>query len=322
MKHFFCMFIFLVFLIIDSHAQEDTIKKPVVDSIIKDSIVPKRDSVRRKKDSITRRKPVSPARDTTVIYDSLVYKKDTLPGSVVDSVTRINNIDSLVLSEKKDSPRKLFSGKESLFYYLVFLLIIFGLLRQAFPKYFYDLFRVFFRTTIKQKQVREQLLQSALPSILVNGFFVLSAGLYASFLLRYFNFSLSGNFWIQYLYCVLGLSCIYMVKFLVLKTTGLLFNARKATDSYIFIVFIINKMIGIILLPFLVLLAFTSGNFYQAVLVISWIVVGLLYCYRFFLTYTTVHNEIRLNPFHFILYLAAFEIIPLLLIYKLLLIIF
>ena len=322
MKHFYSLFLILFILPVVSNAQVDTIKKPAADTIIKDSVSIRKDSIRSKKDTIIKKvtKPAPP--DTTIIRDTLPTIKDTLPSRFTDSVSQKTVVDSLVKSETKISSRKTFTGKELLFYYLVFLFLLFGLLREAFPKYFFDLFRVFFRTTLKQKQVREQLLQSTLPSILMNGFFVLTAGMYINFLLVYFRFSISGNFWLQYLYCGLSLCCIYLVKFIGLKISGWIFNIKGATESYIFIVFIVNKILGILLLPFLVLLAFTTGNFYQAVIVLSWIGVGLLYCYRFFLTYGTVRNEIKLNPFHFILYLAAFELIPLLLIYKMLLIIF
>ena len=81
-------------------------------------------------------------------------------------------------------------------------------------------------------------------------------------------------------------------------------------------------MLGILLLPFLVLIAFTVGRVYSAGLTLSWCLVGGLLLYRFILTYSAVRNLVRVNPFHFILYIAAFEIAPLLLIYKALLLFF
>ena len=214
---------------------------------------------------------------------------------------------------------KQFAGKELLFYLLVFLLIIFGFLRNAFPKYFSDLFQLFFRTTLKQRQIREQLMQTLLPSLLMNGFFVISAGLYITFLLRYFNLTPVDNFWLLFLYCCVGLSVAYLVKFLGLKISGWVFNMAEAANSYIFIVFIVNKMIGILLLPFLVLLAFTTGNIYAVSITLSWCLVAGLLVYRFILIFAAIRNQVKVNPFHFFLYLCAFEIAPLLLIYKALL---
>lgn len=217
---------------------------------------------------------------------------------------------------------KKFYGKELLFYVLVLLVIIFGLLRLAFSKYFNDLFRVFFRTTMKQRQIKEQLMQTPLPSLVFNVFFVASAGLYANFLLHHFGFKPADNFWLSYLYCCIGLSVIYFVKFIGLIICGWLFNMKKAADSYIFIVFIINKVIGIALLPFNILLAFMDGSMHSVALMLSWCCIAGLLLYRFILGFAAIRNEVRFNLFHFFLYLCAFEIAPLLLIYKLLLFFF
>lgn len=224
---------------------------------------------------------------------------------------------------------KKFEGKEALFYVLMALLLLFALLKQAFAKYFTDLFRVFFRTTMKQRQIREQLIQDPLPSLLFNLFFVASTGLYISFLFQHFGLVLHrrmqgpvNDFWLLYLYSCAALALIYLGKFIALKIAGWLFTIKKATDSYIFIVFIINKMIGIFLLPFLVLLAFTSDPIYSVSLVLSWCGVGGLLFYRFVSGFATVRNEVRFNLFHFFLYLCAFELAPLLLIGKLLLLFF
>lgn len=215
-----------------------------------------------------------------------------------------------------DAQKRVIKGKEIIFYLIVFLLLILALLRNAFSKYFVDLFRVFFRTTLKQKQVSEQLIQTPLPSLLLNGFYVVTAGLYLSFIFEFFKQNPLNNFWLLFLYCSTALSLIYLVKFIGLKIAGWLFSMPEAADSYVFIVFVINKMIGIILLPFLVILAFTSGGILQTGLTLSFILIGLMLFYRVILTFAAVRNHVRVNPFHFFLYLCAFEVAPLLVIGK------
>lgn len=212
-----------------------------------------------------------------------------------------------------------FHGKEILFYSLVALLLIFAFLKAAFAKYLSDLFRLFFRRTLKQRQITEQLSQTPLPSLLFNSFFMITAGLYIALLLKHFNVRSGDSFWMLSLYAAAGLGAVYFVKFIGLKFTGWVLNMSGATDAYIFIVFIINKVIGIFLLPFLVLLAFTQGNVYQVALSLSWCGLACLFCYRLILSYSAVRNQLKVKPFHFLIYLVAFEIIPLLLIFKLLL---
>ncbi len=47
---------------------------------------------------------------------------------------------------------------------------------------------------------------------------------------------------------------------------------------------------------------------------------ALTLAYRFIISYKPIRNEIKVSRFHFFVYLCAFEIAPLLLIYKVLLI--
>lgn len=223
---------------------------------------------------------------------------------------------------KPFSPLRETEDKDFLFYVLVFLFLVYALIRNSFPKYFSDLFRLFFRTTLKQRQIREQMMQTPLPSLLYNGLFVLSAGLYLAFIAQYFKLDKYTDFWLIYIYSCAGLSVVYFIKFLGLLFTGWLFQQQEGARSYIFIVFIVNKMIGILLLPFLLVLAFSGGNIYTVGLNLSAFMLGGLLLYRFILTYGVVRNQVRVNPFHFFLYLCAFEIAPLFLIYKGLLLIF
>jgi len=214
------------------------------------------------------------------------------------------------------SDRKEFKGKEIIFYTLVALLLFFAFIKFSFPKYLGDLYRVAFRTTLKQRQIGEQLVQTPLPSLLLNFFFLLSTSLYITLLLTHYQLAGQYNFWLLYFYCFAGLAVIYTIKFLSLKVSGWLFNISATTDGYVFIVFMINKIIGIYLLPFLVLLAFTDRVLYEVAFACSYIGVFALLGYRFILSYGLARNQIKLNPFHFFLYLCAFEIVPLLLIYK------
>jgi hypothetical protein len=209
-------------------------------------------------------------------------------------------------------------GKEAIFYSLMGLLIFFALIKNGFHRYIQDLLKIFFRTTVRQRQIKEQLVQSPLPSLLLNIFFLLSIGMFLALLIQDLGLGLEYNFWILFLYCILGLVVIYGGKFIVLKFVGWALQVTDATDAYIFIVFATNKIIGIALLPFLIMLAFTFGVVNQVAITAGiGVILGLL-AYRYFLSYVSVHRQVKISFFHFLLYLCAFEITPLLLINKLL----
>ena len=298
--HFF-LFFHLSFCIASSAQQTDSAKQITPDSItgISDtsSLVIETTSI---KDSAG-----------SILKDSNPNNIDSSKSLIDSARSKIDKSPKFILTEKK------FNGEELLFYFLIGLLVFYAGLRLLFPKYFTDLFRVYFRTTLKQTQVREQLLQNPLPSLFLNGFFVVTGGLYASFILRYFNVAADLGFWELWLYSSFLLSVIYMIKFAGVKLAGWLFNKNEAASSYIFIVFMTNKILGIVVLPFLVLLAFSSKTIYIAAVILSIVLVSCIFLYRLYLSIAVVRNQVRINPLHFLLYLVAFEIIPLLILFKL-----
>lgn len=208
---------------------------------------------------------------------------------------------------------------DGIFYMLVGLLFLFAIIKLVFGRYLGNLLTLFFRVSMRQQQIREQVIQSPVPSLLLNLLFVLSGGLYGSFLLIYYNYVNPDRFWAFFLYGSLVLAIVYLVKFLFLKTTGWIFNIVRPVETYLFIVFMTNKIIGIFLLPFLVILSFSSPLISLICITISAIMIVIFYIYRLIASFKTLRKEINISGLHFILYLCAFEIAPLLLIYKVLL---
>ena len=281
------------------------------------------------KPKIIRRDTISIVRstaapDTLVTNDSVAVKKEIRPAIVFfksqkdSSRLGYNTFFRFTNPMRYSITIKKWQGKEPIFYSIIALLIFFALVKNGFGRYVDELFKTFFRTGINQKQAKEQLLLNPLPSLFLNLFFVLSIGMFVALLLQYFRLGLDFNFWLLYLYSIIGLVSIYLVKFISLKLIGWIFQVSDSTDSYIFIVFTTNKIIGMALLPFLVVLAFTYGLINEAAMSLSIMVVLGLIAYRFFLSYISIRRQIRISFFHFILYLLAFEVIPLLLINKLL----
>lgn len=213
---------------------------------------------------------------------------------------------------------KPWQGREGVFYSIIVLLIVFALLKNSFARYLADLFSSYFRTSVRQRQIKDQLLQSPLPSLLFNVFFDISGGIFLSLIFQHFHLGSQYPFWMFTAYCTSGIAFIYGGKFLMLKLFGWVFQMTAATDTYIFIVFSTNKIIGVMLLPFIVLLAFTYGNLNAAAVTLSLVAIGALFAYRYFLSFISINRLFNINFFHFFIYLTAFEVLPLLLINKLL----
>lgn len=263
--------------------------------------------------------PLSSSIDTLIKKDSVKAKAIALPILRFDTAVfgkhpfyTIKNPLRLIIS------RRNWEGKDAFFYTSIGLLLFFALVRNTFGRYLQDLIRLFFRTSIKHRQVKDQLMQAPMPSLLLNILFFISGGLFLTLVFERYGWGSRFPFWVLFFYSVVGLACIYFVKFISLKVSGWVFKLSDAINAYIFIVFTTNKIIGITLLPMIVLLTFTSGAFSEAVLNLSFLLVGLLFMYRFYLSYVSIQRQLRVQFFHFAIYFCAFEIIPLLLINKLL----
>ncbi len=154
--------------------------------------------------------------DTTIFFlDTNVvgFQKGTINESApilkIDT-TRNENSDAVLMRNAKNNLK---INTDYLFYYILFLFLVFGVLYRSFDNWFKEFFQYFFRITIKHRETREHLLFSVFPSFLTNIFFLLSVGLYVNFQLKYFELSINNNFWIQYVYCISVLSAIYLLKF-------------------------------------------------------------------------------------------------------------
>jgi hypothetical protein len=162
--------------------------------------------------------------------------------------------------------------------------------------------------------------QAPLPSLFLNILFVSAGGMFLAFVARFYEIMPEQNLWLLWAYGCLLVLATYLGKFIVLKIIGWIFNVSNATDTYIFIIFMVNKMVGIFLVPVLILMAFPYGSFLPVIITLAFIMLALTLVYRFIISYKPIRNEIKVSRFHFFVYLCAFEIAPLLLIYKVLLI--
>jgi hypothetical protein len=224
--------------------------------------------------------------------------------------------------QSKDSPvifkieqRFSLPDKDILFYLVIGLLLFYGLINNVYPQYFPKLFSQFSQSSLRMLQNREQLLQNSLASLILNICFVLSFSLMAT-LLIFNRHLLPISFWEAYLYICLFFMGLYLGKYICLELVGYIFNTRELVSTYVFVVFMINKVLGILLLPFILLLAFAKPGYYSFAIGGAAILTVLLFLYRYLFSLTSVRNKLHISSFHFFLYLCAFEILPLLILYK------
>lgn len=250
------------------------------------------------------------------------FKKD----SMLPTLLQRNIIDKLLINNRfinsRDKPVyyieevRTIAGKEFLFYSLCVIVLILGIFKTIFSGYFSNLFRVFFNTSLRQTQLTDQLLQAKLPSFILNIFFTITAGVYIWLLFTHFNPPRSISTRLLLPFCILSVAAIYFIKYCLLKFTGWVSDIQQTTDNYIFVIFLVNKITGILLVPFIILLSFPLAHWVSSIATISVLLLALFFLSRYIKSYGLIDKKMPLNQFHFIIYILGAEIIPLLILYK------
>jgi hypothetical protein len=205
--------------------------------------------------------------------------------------------------------------KDILFYLIVFIILVYGIINNLYPQYYPKLFSQFSQSSLRMLQNREQLVQNTFASFASNINFILSVSLMST-LLIFKQHLLPISFWQVYFYICVFFIVLYLCKYVTLQLVGYIFNTKDLIGTYIFVVFMVNKVLGILLIPFILLLAFSRPTFNSFSIIGAAILTLLLFLYRYLFSLTSVRNKLHISSFHFFLYLCAFEILPLLILYK------
>lgn len=241
----------------------------------------------------------------------------------------LNHVDSLfsgqagILSPTYivaiEQPR-IYHDQTASFFILLALVAAIAIFRQSNPIYFRNLFRAFRNPTLSARQLREPLEQNNIANLALDLFFSVSLGFYLFFALKYSfhpqSFSpytrpvLIGVF-------IIAIIIIYLLRFFFLRFTGWAFGIQDIMSHYAFNIMLINKIMGIILLPFTFILAFGQGTWVQASLFISLIIITVLIINRYIRSGPAFRYFLTFSKLHFFLYLCASEILPLALLIKL-----
>ncbi len=203
------------------------------------------------------------------------------------------------------------------FYLIALLFFILGITRSFYNKYFTTLLRVFFNSTLKQNQLTDQLTQAKTPSLIFNIFFIITGGIYLFFLIKFNTLNKATINNTTLLPCLSAIGISYLIKYLSLKFTGWLTGYEEEANTYIFIIFLLNKMIGLFLLPVVTIMAFCNIQIVSIITLFSFMVLIVIFFVRVFRSYSLLQTKLKITLPHFILYVTALEVIPIFLISKL-----
>ena len=197
-----------------------------------------------------------------------------------------------------------------MFYCFALLFLFLALINSFFGSYIQKVFRVFANEGFVYRQSKDQMTQAPLAALLMNLLFVLSGTIFVFFALGG-NLIFSGvERWQSMGLILVFLIIVYLFKYLFLQFMGWIFNLRETFDGYVFIVFLNNKIAGILMLVAAFLMAFAEPGSGFFIFRLSLLLLGVIFIVRLIRGFQVFSKQARLGIFNFLLAVISLEILP------------
>jgi hypothetical protein len=202
---------------------------------------------------------------------------------------------------------------------LIVMMVFFTWFRLFYYKIFRQLLTSYFNMTASNQIVRDEsyLLQRA--SLVISIISYLLGGLFLYQISVLYDWQI---YWLQkglvrFVLFSLIIAISYSVKMILLRVLSVIFNQEKAAGTYIFNLFLMIMMAGLILFPANIFLAYSNASVKQVAAIATIVLIGLMFLFRLSRAIRIWFSIPQFSFFYLFLYLCAFEVAPLLVVWKL-----
>jgi Domain of unknown function (DUF4271) len=205
------------------------------------------------------------------------------------------------------------------FWLALFLLAFLAVIRFGFPKDFDELNQTLKSWGVNQQVIRDLGVGVPFGIVLLNIFSSIVISFYVFLLLQHFKVTLIEPSWLLMIFSFACVEAVLLLRYILLKTAEIIFPFRKELKLYNFYEIQVNRLSGVCLFPMLLLITFSTPAISSVALFGSFIIVGAMLLIRYTKGFTIGISYFSSHVIHFLLYLCALEIAPVLIIIRLLL---
>lgn len=163
---------------------------------------------------------------------------------------------------------------------------------------------------LAEKLYREKNVIVRRAFILMNLNFILIISLFIMLLTIYWDFKLTGNYFTDYL-SILGIVVAVLVARLILfYSSGLLFEKLPPVSEHIHLIYLVNKNLGLILLPLSFIAIYASGRIAEIALITGVSILLIATVYKLIRGFLIILRG-GVFLFYAIMYLCTLELLPL-----------
>lgn len=243
-------------------------------------------------------------------FDIVATAKTVKPAKGSFNIRTDNKAKLLTAKEKETNYRRF------LFVTILIMFIILTLIVTIFRILIEKIMKAFARDNMLHQLHREQSSGLAVAYLILYLLFFMNGGLFAFLAARYYGLSVSSSNLYALLLCIGGVAVFFIAKHFVLWFVSFVFPVGKEVDSYQFTIMIFNIVVGLLLVPVVLFIAYAPESTTKAVLYGAFGLLALIYLFLYLRGLFIASRFIADNKFHFLLYLCAVEIAPILAILK------
>ncbi len=202
------------------------------------------------------------------------------------------------------------SRLEWMFYSFALLFLFLAVINAFYGSYLQKVFRVFANEGFVYRQAKDQMIQAPVAALLMNLLFVLSGTLFVFLGLGANRLFAGIERWQSMGLILFVLVIVYTSKYLILRFMGWVFNLREPFEGYVFIVFLNNKIAGILMLFASSMMAFSEPGSSFLIFKLSLSLLGIIFLIRYIRGFLVFSKQARLSIFNFLLAVISLEILP------------
>jgi hypothetical protein len=202
---------------------------------------------------------------------------------------------------------------------LLFILVL-GMMawvKVSFGKYLSQVFSAIINYHDSAKLFRDHNSLIDRLYFILNVIFTITGGFFIYHIFTLYSLSLFSLKTYSLLFsCFLSIFVIYIFKYITCNSLGIIFNKKEAFDEYLHISYLAFKVMGMLLLPIVALITYLKGDIQKWLIYLGVFEFFTLYMISIFRG-TRIMLQKNVLFSYWILYLCTLEILPILLVYKL-----
>lgn len=196
------------------------------------------------------------------------------------------------------------------------LLVLFAVLKISFNKQLQTIVQSFFSNRVLNNLNKEDNLFTSWPFLLLFVQFGFTIGMFFYLVSGFYHISFPGTGFQFYLSISILIVVLYIMKIVILRMLGHLFNIQKPINEYVTILYLSYFNLSLIFIPLVVAFALSPLKYGPYYIAISFILLGVIFAFQFIRAGIHILSHHRFSKVYLFLYFCALEICPILILIK------